>query len=105
MTKLYVYTVWSDDMDDIRHRIPDKPTRFLDLLRLHTRGQGLAYRTEQTYIHWVKRFIFYHGKRHPKDMQTAEVEGLLTHLSINRGCSTNTQRALAVFVPVQQNWP
>jgi integron integrase len=79
-------------MDDIRHRIPEKPTRFLDLLRLHIRGQGLAYRTEQTYVHWIKRFIVYHGKRHPKDMGAADVEGFLTHLSVNRHCSTNTQR-------------
>jgi len=38
-------------MDDIRHKLVTKPTRFLDKLRLHIRQQGLAYTTEKTYIH------------------------------------------------------
>jgi hypothetical protein len=46
-------------MDDIRHKLQTKPTRFLDQLRLHIRQQGLAYKTEQTYDHWVKRFIYW----------------------------------------------
>ena len=44
-------------MDDIRHRIPHAPVRLLDQLRLHMRKTGLAYKTEQTYIHWIKRFM------------------------------------------------
>ncbi|MEZ5528424.1 MAG: integron integrase [Porticoccaceae bacterium] len=79
-------------MDDIRHPIPPSPTRFLDQLRLHIRSSGLAYRTEQTYIHWVKRFIYFHRKRHPKDMGASEIEFFLSHLSVTRECSTNTQR-------------
>lgn len=79
-------------MDDIRHRLPPKPARFLDTLRLHIRENGLAYRTEQTYIHWVKRFIYFHNKRHPKDMGVLEMEAFLNHLAINRDCSPNTQR-------------
>ena len=79
-------------MDDIRHRIPPQPSRFLDQLRLHIRKSGLAYRTEQTYIHWVKRFIYFHGKRHPKDLGMVEVERFLNHLAVNRDCAVNTQR-------------
>jgi len=79
-------------MDDIRHRIPPQPSRFLDQLRLHIRKSGLAYRTEQTYIHWVKRFIYFHGKRHPKDLGMVEVEKFLNHLAVNRDCAVNTQR-------------
>jgi hypothetical protein len=55
-------------MDDIRHKPQAKPTRFLDQLRLHIRQQGLAYKTEQTYIHWVKRFIYFHNKQHLKNL-------------------------------------
>jgi len=55
-------------MDDIRHKLQAKPTRFLDQLRLHIRQQELAYKTEQTYIHWVKRFIYFHNKQHPKNL-------------------------------------
>lgn len=79
-------------MDDIRHRIPVKPVRFLDQLRFHIRQQGLAYQTEKTYIHWVKRFIYFHGKQHPKDMAATEVESFLSSLSVDRYCSVNTQK-------------
>ena len=67
-------------MDDIRPRIPPKPNRFMDQLRLHIRDAGLAYRTEQTYIYWVKRFIHFHKKRHPKDMNMMDVEAFLSYL-------------------------
>ncbi len=79
-------------MDDVRHSIPSNPTRFLDQLRLRIRSEGLAYRTEQTYVHWVKQFIRYHDRRHPKDLGASEVEAFLNHVSVNRNCSANTQR-------------
>jgi len=79
-------------MDDIRHRIPPKPTRFLDQVRQHIRAAGLSYRTEQTYIHWIKRFIYFHNKQHPKDMGANEIEAFLNHLSVNRACSISTQK-------------
>jgi len=61
-------------------------------LRLHIRENGLAYRTEQTYTHWIKRFIHFHHDRHPKDMGPTEIESFLTHLGVNRDCSINTQK-------------
>ena len=79
-------------MDGIPPRLPARPTRFLDILRMHIRREGHSYRTEQTYILWVKRFIYFHDKRHPKDMGTAEVEAYLNHLTVNLDCSANTQR-------------
>src|SRR5258705_12596584 len=39
-----------------------------------------SYRTEQTYIHWIKQYIFFHGKRHPAEMVAAEVSEFLIHL-------------------------
>lgn len=79
-------------MDDIRHKLPPESPRFLDQLRQHIRKSGLAYRTEQTYIHWIKRFIYFHAKQHPKDLGMAEIETFLNHLSVNRYCSLSTQR-------------
>ena len=79
-------------MDDIRHKLPAKPARFIDCLRLHIRESGLAYRTEQTYIHWVKRFIHFHNKRHPKEMGVAEIEAFLSYIGVQRHCSISTQR-------------
>ena len=79
-------------MDDIRHRLKAKPTRFLDQLRLHIRQQGLAYKTEQTYIYWAKRFIYFHNKQHPKNLDSVDVEAFLSHLAVNQFCSVNTQK-------------
>ena len=86
-------------MDDIRSRIPAVPVRFLDQLRQHIRDGGLAYRTEQTYLYWVKRFIYFNGKRHPKELDLASVEAFLSHLAGSRDCSPNTQRvALSALI-------
>ncbi|WHI48166.1 integron integrase [Microbulbifer sp. VAAF005] len=79
-------------MDDIRPKLPAKPERFMDILRQHIRKQGLSYRTEQTYTHWIKRFIHFHRLKHPADMGAAEVETFLTYLAVQGLCATNTQR-------------
>ena len=79
-------------MDDIRPNVSPNSSRFIDQLRIHIRQSGLAYKTEQTYIQWIKRYIYFHNKQHPKDMSNSEIEAFLNHLSLNRHCSTNTQR-------------
>ena len=79
-------------MDDIRHNIPEKPVRFLDQLRLHMRCAGLSYQTEKTYIHWVRKFIYFHKKQHPKDLGARHVEAYLNHLTVNRHCAVATQK-------------
>lgn len=66
-------------MDDIKLPLERNSPRFIDRLRIHIRNSGLAYRIELTYIHWVKRFIFYHKKRHPREMGAQEVEAFLSH--------------------------
>jgi hypothetical protein len=73
-------------MDDIKLPLDRNSPRFIDRLRILIRNSGLAYRTELTYIHWVKRFIFYHKKRHPREMGAQEVscrhtQNKTTHLS------------------------
>lgn len=50
---------------DIPTPIPAQPTRFLDKVRSFLRFRGMAYKTEKTYLFWIKRFIRFHGLRHP----------------------------------------
>jgi len=78
-------------MDDVSIPVNPRSSRFMDRLRIFMRSQGLAWRTEQTYISWIKRYIFFHHKKHPQEMGAAEVEAFLQNLSINRNCSTATQ--------------
>jgi len=79
-------------MDDICHKLKTKPTRFLDQLRLHIRQQGLAYKTEQTYVYWAKRFIYFHNKQHPKNLGCVDVEAFLSLVVVNQFCLVNTQK-------------
>jgi hypothetical protein len=54
------------------------PPKLLDQVRDRVRWLGYAKRTEQSYVHWVKRYILFHGKRHPREMDKAEVQAFLT---------------------------
>ena len=48
-------------------------------------------RTEQAYINWIKQYIFFHDKKHPKDMGATELEKFLTYLAVERKVAASTQ--------------
>jgi len=48
-------------------------------------------RTEETYLDWVRRYILFHNKRHPKDMGTEEIQNFLTHLATEKKVAASTQ--------------
>ena len=50
-------------------------------MRETLRRKHYSYRTEQAYVRWIKRFILFHNKRHPKGMGIPEIEAFLTHLA------------------------
>jgi integron integrase len=66
-------------------------SKLLDQMRDIMRLKHLSYRTEQAYISWTKRFIVFHGKRHPKDMGAAEIRAFLTHLAVHEHVAASTQ--------------
>lgn len=68
-----------------------RPRKLLDQVRDAIRLKHYSYRTEQTYIGWIRRYIIFHDKQHPKDMGGAEVEAFLTHLAVVRTVSASTQ--------------
>ena len=67
------------------------PPRLLDSLRHAVRVRHYSIRTEDTYLDWVRRFILFHGKRHPRDLGGAEVAAFLAHLAVERGVAPSTQ--------------
>jgi site-specific recombinase XerD len=67
------------------------PVRLLDRVRQCIRLKGYSIRTEKSYVSWIKRFILFHDKRHPKDMGKPEIEAFLTHLVIKRNVASSTQ--------------
>ncbi len=58
-----------------------------DVLRIH----HYSLRTEEAYTQWIRRFIFFHNKRHPRDMGKSEITAFLTHLAVERNVTPSTQ--------------
>jgi len=76
-----------------------KAPKLLDQVRLRMRAKHYSLRTEQSYLHWIKRFILFHGKRHPRDMGATEVEAFLTALAVESKVAAATQNlALAALL-------
>ena len=82
----------------VRMPPPGKP-KLLDQVRDVIRRKHYSVRTEQAYIDWIKRFIIYHGKRHPGEMAEEEVAEFLTHLArdLNVAASTQNQALSALL--------
>ena len=68
-----------------------QPPKLLDRLRQACRVRHYSIRTEDAYHDWAKRFILFHGKRHPDTMAEAEVNAFLTHLAIEGHVAASTQ--------------
>ena len=78
-----------------RHR----RSRLLNRVRARIRRLGMAKRTEQAYVGWIKRFILFHGKRHPAELGKRDVEAFLTELAVRERVATSTQnQALAAIL-------
>jgi integron integrase len=71
--------------------ISDKPKKLLDQVRDVIRRKHFSIRTEQAYTDWIRRFILYHEKRHPREMAEAEVVDFLTHLARDGNVAASTQ--------------
>jgi integron integrase len=67
------------------------PPKLLDQVRDRIRVKHYSIRTETQYVQWIKRFILFHGKRHPSELGAAEVEAFLTHLAVDGHVSASTQ--------------
>jgi len=66
-------------------------SQLLDDLRAALRARHYAYRTEQSYVDWVVRFIRFHGTRHPRELGAAEVTAFLTDLAVEGQVAASTQ--------------
>jgi integron integrase len=79
-------------MDDalVNSSAPKAP-RLLERVRDAVRRKHYSARTEETYVHWIKRFIYFSGKRHPAEMGAEEVTAFLNHLASEREVAAATQ--------------
>jgi site-specific recombinase XerD len=67
------------------------PPRLLDRVRMALRTRHCSLRTEKAYVGWIRRFILFHGKRHPSEMGAQEITRFLSALAIERNVAASTQ--------------
>ena len=68
-----------------------KPKKLLDQVKEALRVKHYAYRTEKTYLFWIRRFILFHDKKHPLEMGSKHIQEFLTSLAVERKVSASTQ--------------
>lgn len=78
---------------------PGRRFRLLERVRAKARTRHYSLRTEKAYVDWVRRFVQFHGRRHPSAMGAREVAAFLTYLATERRVSASTQnQALAALL-------
>jgi len=79
--------------------IQQKKPKLLDQVRPVLRTKHYSLRTEESYVNWIKQFIFYHDKKHPLHLVEVEINHFLTHLAVQKKVSASTQnQALCAIV-------
>jgi integron integrase len=81
-----------------------KPKKLLEQYRDQIRLKQYSPRTEKTYTHWVREYILFHNKRHPREMRVAEINQFITHLVVERKASASTQnQAISAILFLYRN--
>ena len=71
--------------------MPPESKKLLDQVRETIRLKHYSQKTEKTYVSWIRRFILFHGKKHPQQMGEREIEAFLSHLAVDRNVAASTQ--------------
>jgi integron integrase len=69
----------------------DQPPKLLDQVRHTLRVRQYSIRTEESYLMWIKRYIAFHGRQHPRNLGAAHIEAFLTDLAVARHVAASTQ--------------
>ena len=81
-----------------------KPKKLLDQLRDQIRLKQYSPRTEKTYVHWVREFILFNNKSHPRELGVTEINRFITHLVVERKASASTQnQAISAILFLYRN--
>lgn len=67
------------------------PRKLLDVVREVIRLKHYSYRTEQSYLNWIKRYLRFHNGEHPREMGKVEIQAFLTHLAVEGNVAASTQ--------------
>ena len=67
------------------------PRKLLDVVCETIRLKHYSYRTEQTYLDWIKRYLLYHNKKHLRDTGAEEIKAFLTYLAVDKNVAAATK--------------
>ena len=67
------------------------PPRLLEQVRAEIRARHYSRRTEDAYVHWIRRFIVFHGRRHPREFGAPEISAFVTWLAVDQHVAASTQ--------------
>jgi site-specific recombinase XerD len=82
---------------DIQTSAP-KP-KLLDRVRASIRSKHYGMRTEDAYVQWIRRFVLFHNKRHPREIRAEEIDQFLSHLAVEHKVSASTRNQALCAVP------
>ena len=80
-------------MDDTAQP-PQRKSQLLEEMRQNLRRRHYSIRTEDAYLQWIRRFILFYDKRHPREMGQTEVTAFLNHLAIKCNVAASTQNVV-----------
>jgi site-specific recombinase XerD len=84
--------------------LPDGKPKLLNQVRNVIRTKHYSIRTEQSYTDWIKRYIFYHNKQHPENLNEKHISEFLTHLAVQKNVASSTQnQALCAILFLYKN--
>jgi site-specific recombinase XerD len=79
---------------------PGKPTpRLYDRVVEALRTRHYSRRTEEAYLHWIRRFLLFHNGTHPRELAESDVNRFLTHLAVGAKVAASTQNQALAAVP------
>jgi Phage integrase, N-terminal SAM-like domain len=83
------------------------PPRLMEQVRGEIRARHYSRRSEDAYVHWIRRFIVFHGRRHPRELAAAEIAAFITWLAVDQhvAASTQNQALSGILFSVQGSAP
>lgn len=85
--------------DNAPSSVSSSAPKLMDMVRARLRVKHYSLRTERSYQDWIRRYVIFHNKRHPREMGAKEMEAFLTHLAVDRSVAPSTQnQALAALL-------
>jgi site-specific recombinase XerD len=70
---------------------PSRRFRLMEIVRRRLRERRYSRRTEEAYVHWIRRYIVFHGRRHPRELGEVDVRRFLSSLAADEGVAASTQ--------------